>query len=73
MTEQEVIDYGEILISDEIEILLDESVPSYLHEYFNKEKYIQDNIDNAFSYVDFGKGYHEVEDDDGNTYFIFPI
>lgn len=73
MDEEEVINYGKDLISDELEEILFQSVPRYLHQYFDREEYVNDKIDEAFDYVDFGNGFHEVEDNNQNIYFIFPI
>jgi hypothetical protein len=60
MTEEEVIEYGADLIADDLEEILFQSVPKHLHKYFNKEEY-------------FGYGCKEIEDNDGNKYFLFPI
>jgi hypothetical protein len=73
MTEEEVIEYGADLIADDLEEILFQSVPKHLHKYFNKEEYVNDRIDDAFDYVDFGYGCKEIEDNDGNKYFLFPI
>ena len=73
MDEEEVISYGKDLIDGDLDEILFQSVPKYLHKYFNREEYINDRVDEAFEYVDFGSGYYDVEDDNGNLYFIFPI
>ena len=73
LTYEEVIDYAKDLISDELDMTLHEAVPEYLHNYFNREQYIDDNIDQAFDYVDFGYGYEKIEDNDSNIYYLFRI
>lgn len=73
MDEKEVIEYGKDLISDDLEEILFQSVPKHLHQYFDRKKYIEDKTDEVFKYVNFGNGFHEVEDDNQNIYFIFPL
>jgi hypothetical protein len=74
MTEEEVIDFGKDLIDDNItNILHDCGLPEDLHEYFDREKYVNDRIDDAFEYVDFGKGFQQIEDNEQNIYFLFPL
>lgn len=71
LTEEEVYELGEDLIRDYLEEILNEEVPEYLHDYFNKNKYVDDNISRSFEYIDYGYGWDEIEDDDGNFYYCF--
>lgn len=73
LTLDEVYELGEEQIRESLKQTLYEEVPEYLHEYFNENKYVDDNIDGAFDYVDYGYGYEEIEDDNGNKYYCFRI
>ena len=73
LTEEEVYELGEERIRECLKDTLYTEIPEYLHEYFNENKYVDDNIDSSFDYIDYGYGYDQIEDNDENVYYCFKM
>ena len=73
LTEEEVYEFGEERIREDLKYTLYEEIPEYLHKYFNENEYVDDNIKYSFNYIDYGYGWDEIEDDDENVYYCFKM
>ena len=70
LTIDEVNDRAYDYLKENIEETLQYEVPEYLRQYFNKEDYINDNLENPFEYLFYNESYGIIEDENGNVYYI---
>ena len=70
LTIDEVNDRAYDYLKDTIEDTLRYEVPEYLRKYFNKEDYINDNLEDPFDYLFYNGSYKTIEDEDGTVYYF---
>ena len=70
LTIDEVNDRAYDYLKDTIEDTLRYEVPEYLRKYFNKEDYINDNLEDPFDYLFYNGSYKTIEDEDGAVYYF---
>ena len=70
LTIDEVNDRAYDYLRETIEETLQYEVPEYLRQYFDKEEYINDNLEDPFNYVFYNESYETIEDEDGNIYYL---
>lgn len=70
LTIDEVNDRAYEYLKENIEETLRYEVPAYLRQYFDKEKFISDNLGDPFDDVFYSGSYETIEDEDGNIYYL---
>ena len=70
LTIDEVNDRAYDYLKETIEETLRYEVPEYLREYFDKEGYISDNLEDSFDYIFYNGSYETIEDEDDNVYYF---